>query len=437
MTNSRFLALPRELRDQIYENLLKIDCTRTEKPIRYGTISAISSYDWNLQTAILRVNRQIHDEAVEMLAQNDFVVLETPDKDLDKTSEDYTVCDGVSTRYDVTLRPSILGKGLELPGERLRIWPQRKEEWDAEFYYVLLLEELPCFCLALWMLDRKRLIRNPDQRFYRHARIQIRLSPDSEAWRTEEKISRLLEPLWHFRCLENIMVKGIQTIAAPYLLQMIEYFLEQDVDPFFVSEIVKYFIHCGDRASAMGYNHVATTYYQRAANSLQQCKGYFNATIERFIIFRIMRRRAFNWIESDRFIEALEAASAAIGTAVSLCVQMNPNSPPGNGNDSDYSTSIAYRDWFREGIDLVPESDKHRLACEDVGRCYYYKAICERICYKPDEERFARESKLMSREFYRMHTTASEIDSIVRELKELEQRTLKRVRPDLLANEAG
>ena len=62
---SGFFELPMELRQEVYRNLLSTRRTRR----KYGL--GFVSYD--LQPAILRVNRRIHQEATEIWQKNRFV----------------------------------------------------------------------------------------------------------------------------------------------------------------------------------------------------------------------------------------------------------------------------------------------------------------------------------------------------------------------------
>ncbi|KAL8954271.1 MAG: hypothetical protein Q9183_007227, partial [Haloplaca sp. 2 TL-2023] len=116
-----FLKVPIEIRNLIYKELLSINIRKTQKPFPATCRSAVR-YDWNLDTAILFVNRQIHEEARHILgSDNNFIVIECAAKELEQSRKDVGKEYPEVMQYNVKLWPQRRQEVVNVPNERMRI----------------------------------------------------------------------------------------------------------------------------------------------------------------------------------------------------------------------------------------------------------------------------------------------------------------------------
>ena len=430
MDNCAFLRLPRELRDRIYRSLVSVKYTKTPKDVKAGFRSAASRYDWNLDPVILRVNKQIHEEAQEVMARdNDFVVVQPTVDKVEQTEDDLREEDESIIVYSVELWP---GKGTmmaNVPGERMRIWLGKHGQPVGGSLYVMLVEELRDFCVALSMLmgtyGRYR-INGLD------AYITLRPAAEGETPRAKkERQDALLQPLSKLRKLGSVQILGVESeVESQYKEQMTRLGYDEDVAYSTINELIT----SGDQARELGHFDVATAYYQRASE-------YFHHFVkhERTIFsnpadplafeFKIMQHRALNGIEGGNFLDAFECAKIALHLATQLFRIDAPVTDPPIDARGRISKG-ALRQWNCNWIKSGAARFGQRIKCEDVGRVFYYKSFSERLHYWDEANEQADEDKYTAIGCCLVSETATDANNIIQELLELVMRTIARLRAD-------
>lgn len=316
---SSLLQLPRELRDRIYRNLLSVTHTKTPKSAHDGCRSAASRYNWNIYPTILRVNRQIHDEARELMAlDNDFVVIERAAEGLREVESDTEEEDVEVMKFDVRMWPGRPSNRVNVPGERIRI-SLRKDETDGGDIYVLLVEELRDFCIGLSTIGHKN---------GSHGLLDIHASVSFEEALSVEnrevgqaREDALFNSLIKLRFLASLKVE----CAASERVRSIEVqVVRQSFDKYLITSTIDELVASGDHARDIHHFDVAFAYYQRASDYFHHFVKagdhsiFIHPADPLAIEFKIMQHRALNWVEDDNFEDALRAAELALHIANQL-----------------------------------------------------------------------------------------------------------------------
>ena len=427
MENCYFFHLPRELRDKIYRNLLSVKHTRTPKDPEDGCRSATSRYDWNIDPAILRVNKQMNVEATEVMGlDNDFVVIERAADRLEQTKDDYREEDAAIMVYNVILWPGKASEMVNVPGERMRICFAEQGQSARGPAYVMLVEELRDFCVGLsTFTDSAGQYRLKGT----EARVTIRqpLAPDNPRARAERERSLLL-PLAKLRFLEKVVIQGVKpTVESLYATQM----TRQCFDPKLIKYTIEELISSGDSARNIGHFGVANAYYNRASDYFHHFAKHERQVFEHpadplAFEFKILQRRALNWIEDENFYDALEVANLALHVAIQLFEIDAPTAGPPT-DVRGRITKGALRQWKCNAIKDAAGRYGQRIRCEDVGRCYYYKSIAEHVLGGDEATEEAEEDKFTAIGCCVVSETVTEEENVPKELLELDMRTMKRL----------
>ena len=427
MENCYFFHLPRELRDKIYRNLVSVKHTRTPKDPEDGCRSATSRYDWNIDPAILRVNKQMNVEATEVMGlDNDFVVIERAADRLEQTKDDYREEDAAIMVYNVILWPGKASEMVNVPGERMRICFAEQGQSARGPAYVMLVEELRDFCVGLsTFTDSAGQYRLKGT----EARVTIRqpLAPDNPRARAERERSLLL-PLAKLRFLEKVVIQGVKpTVESLYATQM----TRQCFDPKLIKYTIEELISSGDSARNIGHFGVANAYYNRASDYFHHFAKHERQVFEHpadplAFEFKILQRRALNWIEDENFYDALEVANLALHVAIQLFEIDAPTAGPPT-DVRGRITKGALRQWKCNAIKDAAGRYGQRIKCEDVGRCYYYKSIAEHVLGGDEATEEAEEDKFTAIGCCVVSETVTEEENVPKELLELDMRTMKRL----------
>ncbi|KAK7523034.1 uncharacterized protein IWZ02DRAFT_260766 [Phyllosticta citriasiana] len=148
LDRSPFMEMPRELREEIYAYLVVAD--RTKEPPLQWMPHCLMQNQWNLATNILRVNRQVYEEAMGVLGrQKKFVVAERATRKLKLTPED-------QQESHFPNCPMWIGRAkreaISIPGEVMRVTFSKKNKTvdlkDID-YFILLVEGLETLCINL------------------------------------------------------------------------------------------------------------------------------------------------------------------------------------------------------------------------------------------------------------------------------------------------
>ena len=427
MENCYFFHLPRELRDKIYKHFVSVKHTRTPKDPDDGCRSATSRYDWNIDPTILRVNKQIHDEAREVMGlDNDFVVIERAAKQLEQTKGDYREEDAAIMVYRVTLWPGKASETVNVPGERMRIHFAAHGQSTGGPAYVMLVEELRDFCVGLsTFTDSAGQYRLKGI----EARVTIRqpLTPENPRARAERERSLLL-PLAKLRFLDKVVIEGVKpTVESLYATQM----TRPCFDPTLIKYTIEELISSGDSAREIGHFGVANAYYNRASDYFHHFAKHERNVFEHpadplAFEFKILQHRALNWLEDDNFYDALEVATLALRVAIQLFEIDAPTAGPPIDARGRIKKG-ALRQWRCNAIKDGAERYGQRIKCEDVGRCYYYKSIAEHCVGGDEATEEAEEDKFTAIGCCVVSETVTEEENVPKELLELDMRTMKRL----------
>ncbi|KAM0800039.1 hypothetical protein BDR22DRAFT_821826 [Usnea florida] len=392
-TNCPFLDLPLELRDRIYAQLVSVKHTRTPKDVEV-CLRSTTFYNWNLHPTILRVSRQINQEAKAVMARgNEFAVIEFG-KELEQVPEKMKKEDTSIMIYNVTLWPGKATKKPVVPGEtmRMRLYRGKASEKDMNAR-VIFAEDIRDVCVGLSTYQgAKGKYRTSGL----SCTINVHPSPETETPATRDTRERaLLEPLQKLRCFKNVSIQG--TLPA-IKYQITQQLTHQRFDRGLVLTTTDELITSGDQASSNGDYSIATAYYQRAHEYFHHSAAHENhvfthpAEIMAFE-FKTMQHRALNWILAGNFSDALEVAQIALSVANQL---FRLNSPIQNGPPTDSSGRVsagAFRKWTCECIKEGAARNGQRIKCEDIGRCYYYKSISEQVVLGDEGAEQAEEDK--------------------------------------------
>ncbi|MCJ1458720.1 Acidic leucine-rich nuclear phosphoprotein 32 member B [Mycoblastus sanguinarius] len=429
METSPLLRLPRELRDRIYQNLLSTEYAKTPKDAQAGCRSGASRYNWNLDPTILRANRQIHQEAKEILGRdNDFVVIERAAKELEQTERDRREEDVGIMVFNVTIWPGKPSKEVFVPGERMRVWLGKPDQSIGGDFFVVLVEELRDFCVSLSIFGDL-------EGGYRTAGIRACITfKDSVVEGTlgakEDREKSLLQPLTKLRFLEQVTIRGF---SSEQQSQYEEQMTCGSHDEKLVATTIEELIQSGDQARDIGHFDVATAYYARCTDyfhhfiKTHQHDAFSHPTDALTIDFKLMQHRALNWIEDDDFEQALEAAKTALTMANELFLL---DAPQTEGPPTDARGRVntgAFRRWTCECIREGAERWGQRIKAEDVGRCYYYKSISEHCAFGDDATEQADEDKFTAIGCCVISETMTEEENVPKELMELDIRTMERL----------
>ena len=428
MENCHFLHLPRELRDKIYKNLISVKHTRTPKDFGDDCPSTNPTYyDWNIDPTILRVNKQTNVEAKEIMGlDNDFVVIERAAKKLERTNDDIPEENAIDMLYN-ELWPGKACEKVDVPGERMRICFAERGQSATGPAYVMLVKELRDFCVDLSIF--------PDVAGqYRvcglkvHITIRQPLTSETPQARAERERSLLL-PLAKLRSLKNVEIQGVEpAVETLYAAQM----TRPRFDAQLVKSTIEELVSSGDSSTKIGLFDIGTAYYCHAHFYLQHfTKVNVREVFEHFadplaFEFKILQRRAFNCIEDDAFPDAFELANLAIRTADQLFAIDAPTAGPPTDRRGR-TTKGAMRQWKCNRIKDAAERNGQRIKCEDIGRCYYYKSIVEHLLGGDAVTEQADEDKYTAIGCCVVSDTVTEEENVVKELLELDMRTMKRL----------
>lgn len=423
------LRLPLELRNRVYQNLVSIKHTETPKDFESGCRSS-TRYNWNVDPVIHRVNRQIYSEAREVMQrENKFVVIERA-KELEQGAEDMGEENPAIMKYNVKLWPGKGTKQVDVPGERMRVrFARRGAKAEDLDIYVLLVEELRDFCVAL------SIFQSPDGSTYRtsglNAHIQLLDPPFEEPPQVQDDVrGSLLTPLTKLRHFEDVTVAGMAPFVAKMLMSPLT---QKDFDGEFANSTIQELIYSGDHARDIGHFDVATAYYQRASEYLHH---FANLELDTFTQtplyvlsneFKIMQHRARNFIEQDEFFDALQVADIAIHVAKSV-FEANETTPDAGPrvNAQGAVTKGALRKWMCQRIKEGAESCAHLIKAEDVGRCFYYRSIAGHCVGGREATEQADDDKFTGIGCCVVSETVGE-GNVPKELLDLDARTMKRL----------
>ncbi|KAK8164116.1 hypothetical protein IWX90DRAFT_514666 [Phyllosticta citrichinensis] len=181
---SPFMEMPRELREEIYAYL--VVAGRTKQPPLHLLPHCPMQNQLNLATNMLRVNKQVHEEALGVLGrQNKFVVVERATRKLKSTPED---------RQDG-----------EFPNCLIWIGKNRKADPKNVDYFILLVEELETLCINL--------SRYVTGGVYRTNGLvgEVKIAPPPEAETAavmRRREDALLNPLARLRAFGKVNIQG-------------------------------------------------------------------------------------------------------------------------------------------------------------------------------------------------------------------------------------
>ena len=245
------LQLPLKLRERIYSEVLSPKYAKSPKDAD-GGLRASMKFQWNINPAVLRLNRQISSEASTVMArENNFVVIERS-QDLEQREADMVDDDPAIMQYKVILWPGKKTKIAKVPGERMRLRFAREQNAltmpeTGPDVYVLLVEEFRDFCVALSIFQGQN-------RQYRTSGLSVHIrlieSEHHETPQAQDYMrTSLLKPLTKLRHFKDVKAAGM----APFVEQMILGDLKQtDFEGGFVISTIQELIHSGDCARDEG-----------------------------------------------------------------------------------------------------------------------------------------------------------------------------------------
>ena len=425
-SNCPFLLLPPELRDRIYAQLVSIKNTQTPKDAE-ACLRSTTFYNWNLNLAIFRVNRQISNEAKAVMArENDFVVIERA-KVLEQGPKDFKKEDPTIMVYSVALWPGKATKKSIVPGERMRITMGRAEKPTTDMHaHVVLAQELRDVCIGLSTFqDRKGKYRTSGL----SCLIKVHPSAHTESPAARDVRERaLLEPLQKLRRFQNVSVEG--TLPA-INYQITRQLTQPTFDRGLVLTTIDELITSGDQSSSTGDYDIASAHYQRAHeyfhHSIDHERPVFThpadfASLE----FKIMQHRALNWISAGNFSDALGAAQMALEVAGQCFELIFPESTPPPTDRNGHITPAASRKLNCERMKNGAARCGQKIKVEDIGRCYYYRSISEHLVFGLEAAEQADEDKLTGIGCCVISDTMTE--DVPRELMQLDIRTMKKLK---------
>ena len=367
-----------------------------------------------------------------MARDNHFVVIEHT-KELeqgpkDVKEENTTTFPTTAKVYHVALWPAKATKRPVVPGERMRIRLERAGTPGTDMdVHVIMADELRDVCVGL------STFQDPERRYRTSGLsclIKVHPPPYAETSAARDIRERaLLEPLQKLRHFKNVSIQGTLP-AIDYKIS--RQLTHQTFDLGLVLTTIDELITSGDRSSSIGAHDIATAYYQRAHEYFHHSVAY-----ERHVFahpadvtasdFKIMAHRALNWIEAGNLYDALGATARAL-SVVNHLFRLNASTTPGLPTDDNGCVGAgALRRWtcdrMKEGAALYGQ----RIKCEDIGRCYYYRSISERVVYDHREEQ-AEHDKFTAIGCCVVSDTMK--DNVPQELFQLEFRTMKKLRED-------
>ena len=361
-----FLLLPLELRCRIYSQLVSVKHARTPKNAQ-ACLRSTTFYNWNLDPTILRVNRQINQEAKDVMRrENDFVVIERAEALKQEPNDMYI---DTKVEYNIELWPGKATRDPVVPGKRMRMALKRKKaSKTAMDAHVILASELRIVCARLSTF----LVAIGG---YRTSKLfcEVKVHPPTYTETPADRDIRersLLEPLHNLRDFQSVSIQG----ALPTInYQTIRQLTHQELDHGLVLTTIDELITDGDHASRTGCHDIATAYYQRADEYMHHILTYeghlFTGLGILVFQFKTKYHSALNWIHDDKFLHAYNAAGDAILLADKLFSQGSPM--PANST-KDWKALISWRcQQVKEGAARLGQ----KIKAEDIGRCYYYMSI--------------------------------------------------------------
>ncbi|KAL8866519.1 MAG: hypothetical protein Q9174_006255, partial [Haloplaca sp. 1 TL-2023] len=332
MDRPPFLKVPIEIRNLIYKELLSINIRKTQKPFP-DTCRSVVRHNWNLETAILSVNRQIHDEAKHVLGtENNFIVIECAAKELEQSRKNMGKEDPGIMQYNVRIWPQTRREALNVPNERMRIRFSKGgrgvKQKDNTWYCVITEEELRDVMIGLSFFQNK----NNEYRTSGLSSIITlgqHVSNESESSRKARE-SKMLEPLLNLRHLKSIKVENGLESSSKHLS---DHACRTHWDSDTTYATFEYMMQAAEEARVKGHHNAATGYLNRAHDYVlhfitKEKQIVKNNADPLAFTFKINLERSRNWLEQGNYEDALGACEIALEIANELFLTHPAPRPP-------------------------------------------------------------------------------------------------------------
>ncbi|EKG13067.1 hypothetical protein MPH_09802 [Macrophomina phaseolina MS6] len=385
-----FLELPREIRDQVYKYLLDADYTKRHptgiihhKPARY---------EWHLQVALLRANKQIYKEAREVLGrENRFVVLER-DTDRLKQSVDQRQDGGDRNLPDPPIWFGRAKSLVSVPGEVMRINFSPRDGRDKNRptdYFVFLTEELRDFFINLGKYRTGGVFRTKDL----VCTVTLNQPKVSEVTAiTKRREAALLDPLTGLRQLSKVIINGASEAKAQRVAHQMK---RQEFSSVDVLSIIDEILATANAHAQVGNHGIAVSYTDWCMSIL----SFFDASNAHLMdenmagdipesifltddqqismcaaMFHISLKRAFSCIHSGAFEDAFESSDSALRLAIMVTDMPEYSNFPGAQNG--VAKRGAMIEWMTKQTSarIANSGAKNLIRVEDVARAYWYRA---------------------------------------------------------------
>ena len=359
-----------------------------------------------------------------MARDNDFVVIQRA-KVLEQGLQDVKKEDLRSRLYHVVLWPGKATKKPVVPGEKMRVKFRRSKKSTGMAAHVVLAEELRDVCVGLSTFQGR-------DRKYRTSGLSCFIKVHAPSY-TETPAARdvreraLLEPLQELRHFQSVSIEG--TLPA-INYQIARQLTHQVFDRGLVLTTIDELLTHGDQTSSTGDHDVAEAQYQRAYEYFHHMYAherhvFMHPTDFAALEFKIMQHCALNWISAGNFSYALKAATSGLNVANRLFGFDAPmTTGPPTGPDGPIPT-IAFRKRTWECIREGAARYGQKIKAEDMGRCYYYKSISERVMYGDEAKEEVEEDKSNGIGCCVVSDTMR--DNVPAELLRLETRTMEKL----------
>lgn len=400
---SLFLELPREIRDQVYKYLLCADYTKVQptgiiyqKPCRF---------EWRLQMAIMRTNKQIHKEAGEVLGrENKFVVIERNTDRLKQSVNEKQ--DGGDC--DMPDPPIWLGRAksqVSVVGEVMRINFSRadgEEQDKLTDYFVFLVEELRDFFVNLGKFRTQGVFRT------KGLTCTVTLSPlkqkESKAAQKRRE-SALLDPLTKLRQLSNVTITGASDATSQNTIQQMKRKSFSAAD---VLQTIDGILGTVDAYAQMENHSVAVSYcdwcmyilsFYDASNAQQLDENMVGDIPDSIFetedqqismcaaMFRISLKRGLSCIQADALEDAYESADSALRLATMITSMPSFRDFPGGVKGGTVKRGPLI-EWTTKAIvaQISDSGNSNRISAVDVARAYWYRALAVSCLEGPNQK---------------------------------------------------
>ena len=330
-------------------------------------------------------------EARDVLAMNEFVVVERAATELQQKLEDMPAENEMFMRYRVKIWPGKGSKAVDVPGERMRVWLGKDKQSTSGAQdstskvdiFVVTVGELSGFMTELSIFQGR-------EGTYRTSGLtaRVRLNAPRTEETPEAKKDRetyLLEPLKVLRFFKSATIEGASIGISAQTTQKIK---SQGFDGDQFAETFGGMLGAGDRAQKDDLRSVANSWYQRAQTYLEhfishQAQVFLHPADPTSFLFTIFQHRSLNYIESRDFENALRAANGALALAettfaYALADFGGPPTDPQGRTGAD-----ALRKWQCDRFRAGSERTGGRIRLTDMGRCFYYRGLAEPQVYEP------------------------------------------------------